>query len=162
VSASASTISIRKADDVVDVVALGDVRIRLFDEAVAWREFRWYRKQQHFSGSYWSTTMGASVGYESRLEYANLVLLDFDPAAEWILSQPFLLEGEDRGTHRKHIPDYLIAGGDGSICVVDVKPAAKLDLPVVRASLGWTRRVIERRGWEYRVLCAIVSRICAV
>jgi len=40
---------------------------------VPWREFRWYRKQRHFSGSYWSATMQAPVGYESRLEYANLL-----------------------------------------------------------------------------------------
>ena len=78
-------------DEVVDVVPLGDVRLRMFDAAVPWRVFRWYRKQRHFSGSYWSATMGAPVGYESRLEYANLLLADFDPGVDWILSQPFLV-----------------------------------------------------------------------
>lgn len=55
----ASSIKIRKSDEVVDVVPLGDVRLRMFDAAVPWRVFRWYRKQRHFSGSYWSATMGA-------------------------------------------------------------------------------------------------------
>ncbi|MGU7753867.1 TnsA-like heteromeric transposase endonuclease subunit, partial [Klebsiella pneumoniae] len=91
----------------VDVIALNDVRLRQFDTAVPWREFRWYRKQRHFSGSYWSATMEAPVGYESRLEYVNLLLADFDPRVVWILSQPFLLDGDDRGTRRKHVPDYL-------------------------------------------------------
>jgi hypothetical protein len=149
---STATIRIRRADALVDVVELGHARLRMFDVAVPWREFRWYRKQQHFSGSYWSTTMQAPVGYESRLEYANLLLLDFDPRVEWILSQPFLLAGDDRGKTRRHIPDYLIAHADQSVCVVDVKPAAKLDLPKVRASLDWSRRVVEAHGWEYRVL----------
>ena len=141
----ASSIKIRKSDEVVDVVPLGDVRLRMFDAAVPWRVFRWYRKQRHFSGSYWSATMGAPVGYESRLEYANLLLVD------WILSQPFLVEGEDRGRIRRHIPDYLIARADQSVCVVDVKPADMLIMPKVRDSLSWSRRVFEAHGWEYRV-----------
>lgn len=147
-----STIRIRKPDSLVDVVELAHVRLALFDAAIPWRTFRWYRKQQHLSGSYWSATMRDPVGYESRLEYANLVLLDFDPRVRWILSQPFLMEGDDRGKTRKHIPDYLVAHADHSVCVVDVKPAAKLDRPRVRESLGWARREIERHGWEYRVV----------
>lgn len=150
--AAASSVRIRKSEDLVDVVPLGDVRLRHFDAAIPWREFRWYRKQRHFSGSYWSSTMESPVGYESRLEYANLLLADFDPRVEWILSQPFLLEGQDGGRLRKRIPDYLIAYADQSACVVDVKPAAKLHLPKVRDSLGWSRRVIEKHGWEYRIL----------
>lgn len=144
-------VRIRRAEDQVDVVSLGDVRLRMFDTAVPWRVFRWYRKQQHFSGSYWSATMEAPVGYESRLEYANLLLADFDPRVEWILSQPFLLEGNDRGVVRKHIPDYLLAHTDGSVCVVDVKPTDRLTLPRVHESLAWSRRVVEAHGWEYRV-----------
>ncbi|ODT09507.1 MAG: hypothetical protein ABS61_12785 [Microbacterium sp. SCN 70-18] len=147
----ASTVQIRRSGDHVDVVTLDDVRLRQFDTAVPWREFRWYRKQRHFSGSYWSATMEASVGYESRLEYVNLLLADFDPRVVWILSQPFLLDGDDHGTHRKHVPDYLFVHADQSGCVVDVKPAEKLSRPKVRDSLGWSRRVIEGHGWEYRV-----------
>ncbi|MFH8252889.1 TnsA-like heteromeric transposase endonuclease subunit [Microbacterium sp. B2969] len=147
----ASMVRIRRPEDLVDAVSLEDVRLRMFDTAVPWRVFRWYRKQQHFSGSYWSATMEAPVGYESRLEYANLLLADFDPRVEWILSQPFLLEGTDRGATRKHIPDYLLAHTDGSVCVVDVKPTDRLTLPKVRESLAWSRRVVEAHGWEYRV-----------
>ncbi|WP_460005604.1 TnsA-like heteromeric transposase endonuclease subunit [Microbacterium xylanilyticum] len=147
-----SMIRIRKAEDLVDAVPLDDVRLRMFHAAIPWRVFRWYKKQRHFSGTYWSATMEAPVGYESRLEYANLVLLDFDPRVDFILSQPFLVEGDDHGTARKHIPDYLIAHTDQSVCVVDVKPADKLVVPKVRDSLDWSRRVFEGHGWEYRVL----------
>lgn len=145
------TISIRRSDDRVDVSDLRDLRVRQFDTAVPWREFRWYRKQRHFSGSYWSATMEAPVGYESRLEYANLLLADFDPRVVWILSQPFLVDGDDRGTARRHVPDYLFIHADDSACVVDVKPAEKLSRPKVHNSLAWSRRIIEGHGWEYRV-----------
>jgi hypothetical protein len=141
---------VRKAGGEVDVVPLQSARLSV-RRRVPWRDFRWYRGQRHFSGSYWSATMQAHVGYESRLEYANLLLADFDPRVDWILSQPFLLEGEDKGTRRRHIPDYLIVHADHTVCVVDVKPAAKLTIPKVRDSLSWSRRVIEPHGWEYRV-----------
>ena len=59
--AVASTIRIRMMQDHVDVVSLPDARLGVFAAAVPWREFRWYRKQRHFSGSYWSATMQASV-----------------------------------------------------------------------------------------------------
>ncbi len=147
----ALTMRIRKSDDQVDVVALDDARVRQFDTAVPWREFRWYRKQRHSSGSYWSATMEAPVGYESRLESVNLLLADFDPRVVWILSQPFLMAGDDRGTTRRHVPDYLLVHADKSACVVDVKPAEKLSRPKVRDSLAWSRRVFEHHGWEYRV-----------
>lgn len=147
-----SIVRIRQLEGAEEVVPIEGARLRLFDNAVPWREFRWYKKQRHFSGWFWSATMCAQVGYESRLEYANLLLIDFDPRVEWILSQPFLLEGDDRGTSRRHIPDYLLGHADGSVCVVDVKPAQKLSVPKVRDSLGWSRRVIEKHGWEYRVL----------
>jgi len=151
VTGPASTIRIRRPDDQVDVVALEDVRLRQFDTAIPWREFRWHRKQRHFSGSYWSATMEAPVGYESRLEYVNLLLADFDPRVVWILSQPFLVEGDDRGTARRHVPDYLFFHADESACVVDVKPAERLSRPKVRDSLAWSRRMVEGHGWEYRV-----------
>lgn len=115
---------------------MADARLRLFQSAVPWREFRWYKGQRHFSGTYWSATIDAPVGYETRLEYANLLLLDCDPRVRRLLSQPFLLEGDDRGTKRRHIPDFLITHVDDSVCVVDVKPAEKLSLPKVRDSLS--------------------------
>lgn len=152
VNSPEATVRIRRSDDRVDVGDLRDVRLRQFDAAVPWREFRWYRTQRHFSGSYWSATMEAPVGYESRLEYVNLLLADFDPRVVWILSQPFLIDGDDHGTARRHVPDYLLIHADDSACVIDVKPRDKLSRPKVRDSLAWSRRVIERHGWEYRVL----------
>lgn len=104
----ASTIRIRTMQDHVDVVSLADARLGVFAAAVPWREFRWYRRQRHFSGSYWSATMQALVGYESRLEYASLLLCDFDSRVECILSQPFLMEGDDHGTLRGCEPSQVL------------------------------------------------------
>jgi len=153
VAGAPTTVSVRRPDGAVEQMPLGEVTQALFEGSVPWRVFRWYRGQAHFSGSYWSATMQAPVGYESRLELANLLLADFDPRVSRIQSQPFLLEGDDSDRHRKHIPDYLLGYTDGSTCVVDVKPAARLTAPKVRESLDWSRRVVEEHGWEYRVEC---------
>jgi hypothetical protein len=135
----------------VDAVPLEDVTGSLFEDAMPWRSFRWYKGQRHFSGTYWSATMQGPVGYESRLELANLLLADFDPRVTWILSQPFLLEGDDRGRYRRHVPDFLLRYADSTISVVDVKPRERLSAPKVRASLDWSGRVIRAHGWEYCV-----------
>lgn len=144
-----TVIKIRLASGAERVVPLDDVGARHFDDAVPWRQFRWYRGQLHLPGSYWSARMEAPVGYESQLEMMNLILTDFDPEARFILSQPFLLEGPDGKRDRLHVPDYLVRLADGTIRVIDVKPTARLDSTKVRESLGWTRRLLEPLGWEY-------------
>lgn len=120
-------------------------------DAVMWRRFRWRRGQKHHPGWYWSVTTQAHVGYESRLELARLMLLDFDPAVVWVSSQPFLIEGRDGSRTRRHVPDYLVEHVDESVVVVDVKPAQMLARPEVAEALAWSQDVVEARGWGYRI-----------
>jgi DNA-binding transcriptional ArsR family regulator len=113
------------------------------------REFRWYKGRQHYSGWYWSATMNGHVVYESRLELARIMLADFDPAVAGLAAQPFQLTGPDGGRDRRHVPDLLLAGGDGAVTVVDVKAASRLRDPEVRAQFSWTRAVAASRGWGF-------------
>jgi len=145
-----STVQVRRRDDVV-VEELSRLTLQTFDQAVPWRQFRAYRGQRHYSGSYWAATMESFVGYESRLELANLLCEDFDPESTWMLSQPFLLEGTDGRRARRHVPDYLVER-DGSACVIDVKPSALLSEPKIAAALEWSARMIRSIGWDYVVL----------
>ena len=57
----------------LDEVAVDDVVA-----SVPWRTFRWYGGQQHYSGTYWAATESDHVIYESRLELARLLFVDFD------------------------------------------------------------------------------------
>lgn len=133
------------------VVPLAEAGARHLEGARPWRTFRWYRGQRHLPGTYWSARMEGPVGYESRLELANLILMDFAPDVDSIVSQPFLVEGWDATRVRRHVPDYLLRLRDGGIRVIDVKPAHRLDVPKVRDSLGWTRRLMAVPGWEYEI-----------
>lgn len=118
--------------------------------ALPYRTFRWYRGQRHYSGSYWSSTNCAHVIYESRLELARLLMADFDTSVTKIVAQPFLLRVRVDGKMRRHIPDYCLLTQDAPI-VVDVKPSERMAKPIVRATFGWTRELMESIGWRFEV-----------
>lgn len=92
-----------------------------------------------------------SAGYASLLERDRVLLADFDVAVTGIASQPFWLSGLDEGVQRWHAPDYLLACADGSVIVVDAKPARMCQEPVVAAVFEWTGRLCRSRGWRYEV-----------
>lgn len=94
--------------------------------------------------------MTGHVIYESRLELAHLLFADFDPTVRHIVAQPFLLRTTVDGKSYKHIPDYLLIT-DAGPAVVDVKPARRLADPKVAFTFGWTRELVEGRGWRYEV-----------
>jgi hypothetical protein len=118
--------------------------------AAPWRTFRWHQGQRHYSGTYWSATEHGHVIYESRLELARLMFADFDIGVRHIVAQPFLLRTCVDGVARRHIPDYLLVTGDGPV-VVDVKPRARHEDPVIALTLAWTRSMMVGRGWRFEV-----------
>lgn len=71
-------LSVRRDDvAVVDDLEWSSVPLGLLREARPWRTFRWFKGQQHYSGTYWSATMGDHVIYESRLELGRLLFADY-------------------------------------------------------------------------------------
>jgi len=140
----------RRSGAVVEDHAWSTVAVESLKSAVPWRTFRWYKGQKHYSGTYWSSTVGDHVIYESRLELARLLFADFDPLVQHIVAQPFLLKAEVDGKVRRHIPDFLLIARQGPL-VVDVKPPHRLSRPEVASTFEWTRQVVESRGWQYQV-----------
>ncbi|MEU8522568.1 TnsA-like heteromeric transposase endonuclease subunit [Streptomyces sp. NPDC048577] len=144
-------LSVRRGDEsVVEDLEWPSVPLGLLREARPWRTFRWYKGQQHYSGTYWSATMGDHVIYESRLELGRLLFADFAPEVRHIIAQPFLLKADVDGKVRKHIPDYLLLTDEGPV-VVDVKPRHRLEKPEVAFTFAWTREAVTSRGWQYEV-----------
>ena len=120
------------------------------------RRFPWHAGMRHYPGWWWSATIGDLVGYESLLERDRLLLADFDCAVMGIASQPFGISGRDGDTIRRHVPDYLLRMRDGSVVVVDVKPAELLEKPKVANVLAWTGRLLAERAWRYEVFTGCV------
>lgn len=57
----------RSPDKVERVVRLDDVRGPDLAGALPWRQFRWYRGQQHFSGFWWSLGLPR---FDGQVDYA--------------------------------------------------------------------------------------------
>jgi hypothetical protein len=120
-----------------------------FANALPVRSFQWTKGASHFPGSWWSSTTGDHVGFESWLERPVMVM-DFDPAVVGIASQPFWLHwpGED-GRARRHAPDFFVRRSDGSGLVVDVRPDDRI--PAKDAGVfGVTAMACGQAGWEFR------------
>lgn len=133
------------------VTTLGGVEVSAVADGSPVREFSWRARQVNYPGWLWTATTGTLVGYESLLERDRVLSADFAPAVTGIASQPFWLSGLDDGVRRRHSPDYLLMCRDGSVVVVDVKPAGMCEEPEVAAVLEWTGRLCRSRGWRYEV-----------
>jgi len=136
---------------------LADLTTTVVLSAVPWRTVRSHRGQKHLPGLYWSSTTGAHVIYESRLELARLLLADFDPDVVGIAAQPLLVREEGR----RHVPDFLLSRADGSVLIVNVKPADRLEHAQVAESLAWAGRVFAERGWEHEAWSSAHAQLLA-
>jgi hypothetical protein len=151
VDSDSVVVSYRPAAGEARSVAAGHASPTALFQAAPWRTFRWYFGQRHYSGTYWSATGSDHVIYESRLELANLLLADFDPAVHHIVAQPFSLRAEVCGQIRRHVPDYLWDTDDGPV-VVDVVRAERMAHPKIVLLCAWTRLIVESLGWSYVVV----------
>jgi hypothetical protein len=120
------------------------------EDALPVRSFQWTKGASHFPGSWWSSTTGDHVGFESWLERDHVMAMDFDPDITGMASQPFWLHWRDEdGRGRRHAPDFFARRADGSGLVVDVRPDDRIpakDAGVFRV----TAMACGQAGWEFR------------
>ncbi|MFQ6197236.1 TnsA-like heteromeric transposase endonuclease subunit [Streptomyces sp. NPDC000405] len=146
-----STASIRYEDAPVREVPVRQLRLADFAESKPWRAVRSVHGMTHYSGKYSSATTGGHVVYESRLELARLLLADFDPAVKGIFAQPCRLAARVGDRLRHHVPDFLLVMRSGTVQVVNVKPANRLEDPKVAEALAWPGELIRQHGWGYEI-----------
>jgi len=139
--------SVRLVDGSTREMSLAEPTAATVLSAVPWRSVRSPRGQRHLPVWYWSATTGGHVVYESRPELARLLLADFDPDVVGIAAQPFLVRDADS----RHVPGFLLRRVDGSVVIVNVKPAEQLEVERVAETLAWAERVFCERGWEREV-----------
>ena len=149
--------SVRLVDGSTREMPLAELTAAVVLSAVPWRSVRSHRGQRHLPGWYWSATTGGHLVYESRLELARLLLADFDPDVVGIAAQPFLVQDADR----RHVPDFLLRRVDGSVLIVNVKPAEQLDDVKVADALAWAGCVFAERGWEHEVWSGADAQLLA-
>ncbi|HEY9327682.1 MAG TPA: TnsA-like heteromeric transposase endonuclease subunit [Streptomyces sp.] len=149
--AAGAAVWIRYGADEVRNVSFEQLGQRHFEGSVPWRAMRSRRGQTHLPGSYWSSTMGTQVTFESQLELARLLLADFDPEVVGIRAQPCWMRHRVKGRARRHVPDFLLTLRSGLVRVVNVKPADRAKDPKVREALAWPGELFSAHGWPYEI-----------
>lgn len=144
-------LSLRSADD-GEIIHIPPWMLTpsLMADTQPFRKFRSYKGQQHYSGTYWSSTEASHVVYESRLELSRLLIADFDPTVDRIFAQPLMIRARIDERARRHVPDYLLVRG-AELTFVAVKPRDRLDEPKIAETLAWVGEVVESCGWGFEV-----------
>ncbi|MDJ0362281.1 TnsA-like heteromeric transposase endonuclease subunit [Rhodococcus sp. H29-C3] len=113
-----------------------------------------YQNRLNQHGLYYWPRTGRHVWYESALELACLVQLDYQGEAAQIAAQPFRLLFRRGAQAIYHDPDFFAVHANGDQVLYDVKPAHRV--PDAQAQFAETVRVCEQVGWRHEV----VSETC--
>lgn len=131
-----------------------------FESSAPIRTFPAYRGRRSHQGRYWFSRSQSHVRFESRFEMTALMVLDFRGETTAVSSNPFWLLWPKGSKPLRHAPDFFARRRDGSVLVVDVKPAARVTA-ADRVQHARTREVCTELGWEYEeftALDAVVER----
>ena len=134
--------------EVVDST-LDRVTIESLASALPIREFRSYKGRVHYSGWYWSSTVGTWSRMRAGWSWPGWCLPTLIRRVAAVVAQPFQLIGSDGTRTRRHVPDFLLVNSDNLVTVVDVEAPSKRGDPAVRGLMEWTRETVDLRGWEF-------------
>lgn len=109
-------------------------------------------------GSFPSVKAQRMVAFEQLLERDTLYLCDFAPQVVDIKEQPFKFHYTMGNKVRRYTPDYALTMVDGSILVVEVKPARSLAKPDIHEKLLYIRDAMQRQGHQFIVLSSDTIR----
>ncbi len=125
-----------------------------FEQVPPVREFASFPGQSHFPGSWWFSSSGGHVGFESWLERDVVMSLDADPRVTAVASQPFWLSWPDGERLVRHAPDFFVRRRDGSAVVIDVRADDRVE-DSDAAKFAATARACMQAGWQYRRIGAL-------
>jgi hypothetical protein len=115
------------------------------------RTFTSWPGKRNYSGSYWSSTVGRHVGFESLFEGTALMTLDRDPTIVGISSQPMWINWPVGHTPKSHAPDYFVRHQNGDGEIIDVRPNKRIDEATTKVFEA-TRLFCKQAGFRYRVI----------
>jgi hypothetical protein len=130
---------------------IGQVR---FETSEPIRTFPAYRGRRSHQGRYWFSRSQSHVQFESRFEKVALMVLDFLGNATAVSSNPFWLLWPHGTKPMRHAPDFFVRCRDGSVLIVDVKPAERMT-DKDRAQHDRTRDCCSEIGWNYQEFTAL-------
>lgn len=117
------------------------------------RRFGFFTKQRRNPGWLHSDACGGRlIPYESRLELAHLLVLDFSPQSAWLAVQPLRVHWKDGGRPRSHVPDILVLRQGLAPELINISHERRREDEAHLARQAKARELAERVGWGYRRL----------
>ncbi|WP_089085074.1 TnsA endonuclease N-terminal domain-containing protein [Aquitalea magnusonii] len=98
------------------------------------------------------------VSCEQLLERDMLYLCEFASQVIDIREQPFKLQYAMGNKVRRYTPDFALTMADGSILIIEVKPADSLAKPDVREKLLHVKDAMQRQGRQFIVVSSATIR----
>lgn len=111
---------------------------------------QWQNRPNRHGLYFWERT-GRHLWYESALELACLLGLDFEGSVQGIASQPFRMLFRAGAKSVRHDPDFFAVHRNGDQVVYDVKPRARMSSRV-SDQFEESSRVCTLVGWRHAVL----------
>ncbi|MFW0786407.1 TnsA-like heteromeric transposase endonuclease subunit [Gordonia sp. CPCC 206044] len=132
----------------IDYPVAVDLDAEVFDDALPIRTVPQRPGAKHYTGKYFSYTVGTFVQCESILEMKRAQIADSDPTVVDIRSQPFRLVGRRNRRVCQYTPDFALINRSGAVTIVEVKPKTRFDSDKVRRTLDWAERLFDVCGWS--------------
>jgi hypothetical protein len=117
------------------------------------RRFGFFTQQRRNPGWLHSDACGGRlIPYESRLELAHLLALDFSPQTTWLTVQPLRIHWRFGGRPRSHVPDVLVMRQGLAPQLINITHERRRDDEAHLARQAKAEQLAERVGWGYRRL----------
>lgn len=127
------------------------------ERAAPVRRFYAWPGKRNYDGSWWSSTTGSHLVFESLLERQALMRFDADPEVTGLAVQPMaLLWPRGWPRPRFHVPDLFVRRADGSGHLVDVRPLSRIDADA-KMQFDRTRQMAAAVEWTYEVFTGLAQ-----
>src|SRR5690606_11240914 len=96
-----------------------------------------------------------AVAFESSLERDFVMLQDFDPTVERVISQPICLTFiDEEGERRQYTPDYQVFARSGAVMLYEIKYRSDLreQWRDLRPKFKATIRYCSQRDWRFKIM----------
>jgi hypothetical protein len=153
------TISYLDANRVIRLIPLAEAALVEWEGVLPIRAPVYFPEQKRHPGLFWSAKAGRLLPFESRLEFAHLLIEDSDSDVVWMLTQPLRLHWRASGRARSYVPDALVRRRDGSMLLLAVTTHSRLTDPEVATRIAAGRMAARRLGWRSRIAVGSPPRV---
>lgn len=101
-------------------------------------------RSKHKQGKFWSKKNQKEFVFRSAYEFGYFHILEADKEVVSYIVEPFQISYRYQGSIRKYWPDLMVLYKNGSIKILEIKPAALVNSKQVQAKAAGARMFLKR------------------